>query len=241
MTQGYLLMWFEAPLQAWGYDSKFGRRDTLGFPTKSGVLGLLCCALGQGGEQRDWLSFWSEQSLFIEAYATEGENNKSVVPPLLLRDFHMIGSGYDDKDPWQTLLIPKTQEGKKSVGGGTKLTYRYYLQDMAFAVILNGPRSELEKMQEALCRPVWDLYFGRKCCVPSEFIGRGVFDDLESAVKFARSFSQAKERAIKKVPIFKVLEGVHEGGETITLNDVPLCFGQNKQYRDRKVTVISYE
>ena len=51
MSNSYILLWLEAPLQSWGFDSKFGRRDTLTFPTKSGVLGLVCSALGAGGEQ----------------------------------------------------------------------------------------------------------------------------------------------------------------------------------------------
>ena len=51
MANPYLLLWLEAPLQAWGHDSKFGRRDSLDFPTKSGVLGLLCCARGARGLQ----------------------------------------------------------------------------------------------------------------------------------------------------------------------------------------------
>ena len=51
ISDPYLLLWLEGPLQAWGYDSKFGRRDTLPFPTKSGLLGLLCCARGAGGPE----------------------------------------------------------------------------------------------------------------------------------------------------------------------------------------------
>ena len=47
-----LLLWLEAPLQSWGAGSRYGRRDTLPFPTRSGILGLLCCAMGRGGEQR---------------------------------------------------------------------------------------------------------------------------------------------------------------------------------------------
>lgn len=234
-------MWLEAPFQSWGYDSKFGRRDTLSFPTKSGVLGLLCCALGRGGEQREWLSYWSEQPMFVEAYATENVQRGEIIRSPLLKDFHMVGSGYDDKDPWQSLLIPKTNEGKKSVGGGAKLTYRYYLQDMAFAVVLQGPFKDLENIQKALCRPVWDLYLGRKNCVPTEFIGHGVFDELDTALVYAREIAQSEDRELKKVPVFKVLEGVQEYGELLTLNDVPICFGQNKQYRDRQVTVIPYE
>jgi len=47
MSTRYLLLWLQAPLQSWGYDSKFGRRDTLNFPTKSGVLGLLDALFSQ--------------------------------------------------------------------------------------------------------------------------------------------------------------------------------------------------
>lgn len=46
MSQPYLLLWLEGPLQSWGHDSRFGRRETLHFPTKSGVLGMVCAALG---------------------------------------------------------------------------------------------------------------------------------------------------------------------------------------------------
>jgi len=35
-----------------------------------------------------------------------------------------------------------------------------------------------------------------------------------------------------------VVEGVDENGNSMTLNDVPLCFGMRKKYADRQVTVI---
>src|SRR5947209_1111669 len=38
----------EGPLQAWGDNSKFVIRRCMDGPTKSGVLGLVCCALGLG-------------------------------------------------------------------------------------------------------------------------------------------------------------------------------------------------
>ncbi|KXK45618.1 MAG: CRISPR-associated protein [Nitrosomonas europaea] len=133
MSDPYLLLWLEASLQAWGHDSRFGRRDSLDFPTKSGVLGLLCCARGAGGEEREWLASWADLDMRVEAYVPLDKQGQPLLRQPLLRDFHMVGSGYDDQDPWQTLLIPKTSEGKKAVGGGTKMTYRYYLQDMAYA------------------------------------------------------------------------------------------------------------
>lgn len=229
----YLLMWLEAPLQSWGHDSKFGRRDSLNFPTKSGVLGLLCCALGAGGAQKEWLARWADRDLQVIAYVPTNKHGQPLPRQPLMRDFHMVGSGFDDKDPWQTLLIPKTNEGKKAVGGGTKMTYRYYLQDMAFAVALQGPQEELDTLEAALQNPVWDLYLGRKNCVPTEFIAQGIHADAELAMGRAGELAEAKNR----LPAFMVLQGEHDG-EALTLNDVPLQFGDHKQYRDRRVTVL---
>lgn len=236
MSEPYLLLWLEAPLQAWGHDSRFGRRDSLDFPTKSGVLGLLCCAMGAAGEQTEWLAEWADRDMQVTAYVPTGRQGEPLPRLPLLRDFHMVGSGYDDKDPWASLLIPKTSEGKKAVGGGTKMTYRYYLQDMAYAVVLQGPESKLAMLADALQNPVWDLYLGRKTCVPTEFIGQGVYPDLQQAM--ARASMMAEEKA--RHPVFQVLQGEHEG-EVLTLNDVPLQFGEHKLYRDRRVTVQKRE
>lgn len=41
-----LLLRLAGPMQAWGADSRFTRRETLRHPTKSGVLGLLAAAKG---------------------------------------------------------------------------------------------------------------------------------------------------------------------------------------------------
>lgn len=240
MSEPYLLMWLEAPLQAWGHDSRFGRRDSLDFPTKSGVLGLLCCALGKSGKQTDWLACWAKRDMVVQAYVPQDKHGQPLPRLPMLRDFHMVGSGYDDADPWQTLLIPKKSDGSKAVGGGTKMTYRYYLQDMAFAVALQGPQAELEALQQALHNPVWDLYLGRKNCVPTELIGQGVYADLEAALGQADELANDVERQIKRVTAFRILQGEHEGDEVLTLNDVPLQFGEHKLYRDRRVTIVKY-
>ena len=53
----YILMWLEAPLQSWGVNSKYQRRDTLNFPSKSGIMGIILSALGKTGEQKEWEKF----------------------------------------------------------------------------------------------------------------------------------------------------------------------------------------
>jgi CRISPR system Cascade subunit CasD len=145
----------------------------------------------------------------------------------------MVGSGYDDSDLWQSLLIPKTSEGKKAVGGGTKMTYRYYLQDSVFAVVMAVPHEQSESLAEALQNPVWDLYLGRKNCVPTELIYQGLFENAELAWQQASQLGESKQR----IHSYSVVEGEHDG-EVITLNDVPTQFGQRKKYRDRRVTLV---
>ena len=69
MKTKFLLLWLEASLQSWGADSKFGRRDSLSFPTKSGVAGLLLCALGDSGEQRELLAKLASLKQTVVSYA----------------------------------------------------------------------------------------------------------------------------------------------------------------------------
>ena len=239
MATRFLLLWLEAPLQSWGHDSKFGRRDTLHFPTKSGVLGLICSALGASGEQRELLAEFAalNQTVlsFVRSRDKDGVPTKLDREPLL-RDFHMVGSGYDDKDPWASLLIPKTSDGKKAVGGGAKLTYRYYLQDAYFAVLLEVPSDKADAIADALQNPAWDVYLGRKNCVPTDFIFRGLYADEDEAKNKALAIAQSKAL----LEDFQVLGGEHEG-EVLTLMDVPIQFGERKLYRDRRVTVVTVQ
>ena len=240
MRNPYILLWFEAPLQSWGSDSKFGRRDTLTHPTKSGVLGLVCSALGAGGEQRALLAEFAPLSQtaisFARSKKTDYRITKQDREPLL-RDFHMVGSGYNDQDPWANLLIPKMSNGKKPNGAGTKMTYRFYLQDAAFAVALEVPTDKAESIAQALQNPTWDLYLGRKNCVPTDFIYRGIFDNEGGALEQAFSIAVEKQR----IEDFRVLHGALrevEADEIYTINDVPVQFGEDKRYRDRQVSVI---
>jgi CRISPR system Cascade subunit CasD len=242
MSNNYLLLWFEAPLQTWGADSKFGRRDTLPFPTKSGVLGLVLCAMGASGPQNELLAKLNSGALQIASYVrsrpgVDGEALEKINMEPLLRDFHMVGSGYDDKKRWERLLIPKTSEEKAAVGAGSsagaKMTYRYYLQDARFAIVWEVPEDMAQMLADALQNPVFDLYFGRKNCVPSARIFEGFYATAEEAWQKASII--ANEKLL--LEDFRVLDGEHEG-DMMTLNDVPIQFGEVKKYRDRRVTKV---
>jgi CRISPR system Cascade subunit CasD len=213
--------------------AKFNRRTTLDFPSRSAVLGLLCAALGAGGAQKELLALFAPLAQTVIAY-TRRDKKGAATPALQLCDFHMVGSGYDDKDPWQILHIPKTNEQKAAVGGGTKLTYRYYLQDAAFAVALAVPTELRQDMEEALVAPCWDISLGRKCCVPTEFVYQGMHASMDAALTRTEELAQEKQYAER----FRVLDGAHEG-EQLILPDVPLQFGPDKLYGERLVTVMA--
>lgn len=228
-----LLLWLEAPLQSWGAGSRYGRRDTLPFPTRSGILGLLCCAMGRGGEQREWLAAMKDLPQTVLAFAPV-DRFGSPRRALLLQDFHMVGGGYDSRDPWQDIFIPKTMDGKRPVGAGTKLTYRYYVQDMAYACALAVPESMEEEVTAALAAPAWPICLGRRSCIPTDMVFRGFFDSEEEAFAHARAVAEKKKRRA----VFRVIGGKHDEGSVMILNDVPVNFGLFKRYEDRTVTVV---
>lgn len=140
-----LLLRLSGPLQSWGVQSRFGVRDTGLEPSKSGVAGLLCAALGRARDRpvKDLAAL--HMGVRID---TEGS---------VLRDFHTAGKGgymrakgsLEQRD-----LIPSN---------------RYYLTDARFLVGLRGDDlTLLQCLHEALRNPVWPLYLGRKACVPGE-------------------------------------------------------------------------
>jgi len=233
MSAPHLLLWLEGPLQSWGTSAKFNRRTSQDFPSRSAILGMVCAALGAGGEQKELLGAFEPLAQTVVAYARLDKAGKAVPARVQLQDFHMVGSGYDDKDPWQTLHIPKKSDQKPAVGGGHKLTYRYYLVDSAFAVALAIPEPLRKDIEEAFGAPCWDISLGRKSCVPTEFVFQGVHDSMDSALARAGEIANEKQRA----ELFRVLEGAHEG-EQLTLSDVPLRFGPDKLYKERLVTVV---
>lgn len=234
MQDKSLLLWLEAPLQSWGSDSKFGNRDTLKFPTRSGIAGLLLCALGASGEQTELLARLSLSKQTAVSYRRPQLFGKET-PSTPLRDFHMVGGGYDEKHSWQKLMIPKTSDGKAAVGGGTKMTYRHYLQDAFFAVVLTLPEDLADQFLQALQMPVFDIYLGRKCCVPTDFVSRGIFPSEKEALEEAAQIAESKFLTEE----FRVLDGEYsDKGEPFSINDVPVRFGESKVYRDRRATMI---
>ena len=237
MADFHLLLWLEAPLQSWGFDSRYGRRDTLEFPTRSGILGLICAARGAGGPQTEWLAAMSAFGQHVLCYKRPSKSDAVDLSSERMIDFQTVGTGYDEKNSWLSLFIPKTVNGTKPRGNsnGSKLTYRHYLQDVSFAVIIEASEKLGKEIEAALLQPCWDIYLGRKNCVPTDLVYRGMFSSDEKAIQAAQTIASEKGLLQTK----EVLDGYFpDKGEALTLHDVPLQFGQEKRYKDRWVTII---
>jgi CRISPR system Cascade subunit CasD len=225
-----MALWLEGPMQSWGFESRFGYRGTAEFPTKSGVIGLILCALGKAGEQRELLANLASMTMTVVRYNRKNRDNEPT-PEVLLTDFHMIGAGYEDKDKWQNLFKPKTASGTK--GSGAYITYRGYLQDVAFGIVLDMTKEQAEFISSALVAPVWDLYLGRKSCAPTEVIFQGSYDNEADCEVKLSDLATTKNRA-KSMTVFDA----QREGELVILNDVPVSFGEHKEYSERVVTIV---
>lgn len=138
-----LLMRLSGPLQSWGTTSRFDERDSQLEPSKSGVLGLVCAALG-----RDRAESVADLAQLRMGVRVDREG-------LLMRDY-------------QTATGVLNAAGKPDLGR-TVISPRYYLADAAFLVGLEGADLRLlQGIQSALQAPHWLLALGRKGCPPSQ-------------------------------------------------------------------------
>lgn len=227
--RAYLLLRLEGPLQSWGDRSRFWQRGTLPFPTKSGVLGMLFCACGLGGSQKERLALCNAFPMTV--FELSGKAEKSF-----LNDMQMIGSAYDEDDPWEFLFVPKTSTGKKPTSGGAKITYRRYLQDASFAVILEIPENCREEFVSGLRFPKWDVYLGRKSCAPTRPVFQGVFETYEDAL-LSLTTSLHSDDGEQQSLVAEVSETTSEDPEGMLLYDVPVEFGEHKKYSGRYVKI----
>ena len=152
-----LALLLDAPMQAWGHASRFERRTTALHPTRSGVIGLLAAALGIDKYAHDESAQLDRLTpLRITTITLPRRDRRGELPIVRLEDYHTVGpregirraSGKVDKD-------------------ATVQTYRHYLLDARFGILLEGPSPLLTEIAAALRDPCWGVWFGRKCCLPA--------------------------------------------------------------------------
>lgn len=212
-----LLLQCVAPLQAWGTYSQFSVRDTGREPSKSGIIGLLCAALGR---QRDDTDTIAQLAALEMAVRVDCEGR-------ILRDYHTAGlDGYFNASGKVTRSSLITSD-------------RYYLMDAAFLVALSGETMFLRELHEALRDPHWMLSLGRKSCPPSRpvYIPARCWDWGKSADNLFETYPWLgrSPRLYADIGRVRVVHDDPNGSET--RHDVPLNFAYAaRQFAYRNVT-----
>jgi CRISPR system Cascade subunit CasD len=161
-------------MQSWGERARWSVRDTASEPTKSGIVGLLACALGLNSDAA--LRALSEK---IRIGVRCDQTGTRLV------DYHTVGGGYAEpmllKADGKPKYIPNTNPKLPH----TEPTHRAYLCDASFFVAIQSDDETIAQLAEAIQNPVWTFFLGRKSCPPSEpvFAGMGNYSTLEDALK----------------------------------------------------------
>jgi|RhiMetdeSRZDD1v2_1073273.scaffolds.fasta_scaffold10486_11 CRISPR system Cascade subunit CasD len=151
-----LLLRLAGPMQSWGTQSRFTIRDTGLEPSKSGVIGLLCAALGKPRDENHPDNHDQPKLEALAALRMGVRINREGVPQ---KDYHTAG-GSRRAD----YGVIKASGAK----GEPVVSTRYYLADADFLVGLESDDVNLLlRLDEALGEPRWQLFLGRKSFVPS--------------------------------------------------------------------------
>ncbi len=214
-----LALRLEGPLQSWGYDSQYNRRNTGLMPTKSAIAGMCCAALGLprgSGVEREFLASFA--ALRMIAIAIPRNRAEKDLPVRRLQDYHTV------------------QNTRRAASGALNtdcvLTRRQYLADAAFGVILEGNSSLLEKIAAAFVDPRWGLWLGRKACIPSAPVLAGLEESREDALRLLIG-----ARSLELFTRQEDAEGFSGGRDSIP--DVAISFASTRRlFSPRRVRMV---
>jgi CRISPR system Cascade subunit CasD len=207
-----LALLLDAPLQSWGHSSRFDRRTTALHPTRSGVIGLIAAAMGIDKHAPDEAEQLRRLNPLRVTTVTLGRRDQrgESLPMRRLEDYHTVtgirrASGKVDDD-------------------ATVQTYRHYLLDARFGVMLEGPAAVLEEIAAALRDPKWGVWFGRKSCLPARPVlaaGPG-----ERPLVWADLLRRAAlPTTLKEEDFDRVLEVRPDEPGADRLDDAPVAYG----------------
>lgn len=203
----YLALRLEGPLQAWGFDSQYNRRNTGLMPTKSGILGMCLAALGiDRGTEEEKALLEKCVKLRLLAVAVPRSVKKygdelEDLPVRRITDYH-------------TVQNTKTADGKIK---DTHLTYRQHLCDAFLACVLSGDAELINQLGQALENPVWGIWLGRKACIPTAPVFAGIFPSEQEALDKLLD-GRPVEAFTRQYEVDQFKDG------TDSLPDQPICF-----------------
>jgi CRISPR system Cascade subunit CasD len=217
----FLSLHLTGPLQSWGFDSQYNRRNTGLMPTKSAIAGMCCAALGLSrgsNKEQEFLSSFS--TVRMTAIAIPRKGTKKELPVRRLQDYQ---------------TVKKTRRASGAINNDCVLTHRQYLTDSEFGVLLEGNAILLCEIANALADPKWGIWLGRKTCIPSAPIFAGLKDNEKDAVRLLIG-----EESIKSYTRQEDANNFTKGCDSLT--DTPLSFAINRRlFSPRRVQTTQKE
>jgi CRISPR system Cascade subunit CasD len=206
-----LVLRLAGPLQSWGEHSTFGDRDTLRFPTRSGIIGMFAAA--QGLRRGEPLGQYSPLRFTIRIDR----------PGVHLADFHTAGGGLP-----RERSIPTADGGRRGEGKATIVTRRMYLADAVFTIAVEGPDELTRRVTTALRSPRWPPYLGRRSCPPDQpMLLRGLVDDPVDELRQRVPLPGRNPRPADQITIDIITEAPAESAALTEVWDVPVAFSRS--------------
>ncbi len=154
----FLLFQIYAPLVSWGEIAVGGERHSSRHPSKSAIIGLVSAALGIKRDEEERL----DELTRALGVAVQLHSGGSV-----LADFHT--TQVPKKENKVVHFTRKAELSADESKIGTILSRREYRCDALAVVALyvKNDSFSLKRIQSALQKPAFHLYFGRKSAVPA--------------------------------------------------------------------------
>jgi len=116
-------------------------------------------------------------------------------------------------------------------GQSMPLSYRYYLADAVFLAAVTGPQGVIDGLADALLRPTFPLYLGRRSCPPSrplyiDTVDLSVSDALSDAPWEASQWY--RRRQPKTLSLRAVLDAAESAGGDL-VRDHPVSFDPERR------------
>ncbi|MFB7738462.1 type I-E CRISPR-associated protein Cas5/CasD [Streptomyces sp. NPDC056112] len=229
-----ILLRLAAPLMSFGEHAAFRYRDTIGFPTRSALIGMFAAADGRSRE---------------EALAPDPATGAIPYTDLVLTiridrpghrhtDYHTTGGGRPHKQGLRT-----SSGNYRSQKQSTHVSHRIYLADAVFTAAVCGPDPLLEHLTDRLEQPAFALYLGRRACIPDEpLLLRGPHPDPvnELLTRVPLSLPTPPDPEQATVPVDFIWEAppahLPAANSHRELADVPVDFTPTQRFhRTRKV------
>jgi len=159
-------------MQSWGVSSRYGSRDTLDHPSKSGVIGLCAAALGRRRDESIADLAALRYGVLVVDPGQVAEDYQTVSNVLRAKPARRVDLSHRAVvRTWGAREIARAKLPRAGdTDGGlkrTEVTRRLYLADAFFIAGLEGPRALLDSIKTRLDAPVFPLSLGRASCMPS--------------------------------------------------------------------------